>query len=343
MDYSHKQFMQRRTLIQFSLGFLFSGIFLYLFLKNFDFKSLPNILSQLVYYNFAWVFLATAAHLFVKAIRWKIILAPLQEITVISSLSNVVIGLMANNLLPARSGELVRVASLTQTEEISASSVLSALILERLLDGYILLLFFMLSSYHVNLIQASGIMPNLQKAALAAFILYSSVLLGLMIFMKYGTSQRFEKIVPVRLKFLALKLNEFKAGLDILRDFKRMVHIFLLSVIVWLLSAFIIMATLSMFLSIQSDIYSYIGYMESIFLNGSISLALLLPAAPGFFGSFHWICSLALLGFGLTNTLADSFAVFIHGSQYILITSLGLIFFANSHMNFRKIFSAKPL
>ena len=150
MDYSHKIFTQRRTLIQFSLGFLFSGIFLYLFLKNFDFKSLLKILSQLVYYNFAWVFLATAAHLLAKAIRWKIILAPLKEITVISSLSNVSIGLMANNLLPARSGELVRVASLAQTEEISASSVLSALILERLLDGYILLLFFMFSSYRPN-------------------------------------------------------------------------------------------------------------------------------------------------------------------------------------------------
>lgn len=300
-----------------------------------------NILSELVYYNFIWVLLATFVFLLVRAIRWKIIIGSLKDVTIISSLANISIGLMANNLLPARSGELVRVASFARTEKISASGVLSSLILERLLDGFILLLLFALSSYKVSLIHGPGVMDGLRKAALAAFIIYSCVLSGLMIFMKYGTSHRFKKIIPMKLHFLEAKLEEFKSGLDILTDFRRMAVICFLSVIIWLLSAFIIIATLSMFLRIQPDIYNNVGFIESIFLNGAVSLALMIPAAPGFFGSFHLACTLVVAGLGVTRTLSDSFAIFIHSSQYLLITLTGLVFFMHNHLLYRKIAETK--
>lgn len=244
---------------------------------------------------------------------------------------------MANNLLPARIGEIVRIASLNRTEKINISGVLSSLILERLLDGYVLLLLFVFSSYQVNFVQSLEVMAGLQKAAIAAFILYSGVLMILLIFMKYGTSSRVERIIPAKLKSLLLKTEEFKAGLSLLKNPEKIFWVCVLSFFIWMLSAAVIMATLSMFLSVQTDIYEHIGYMESIFLNGAVSLVLMIPAVPGYFGSFHLICSVVLVGFGASKGFGDSFAIFIHGTQYLLITLLGISFFANSHLNLKKL------
>jgi uncharacterized protein (TIRG00374 family) len=285
--------------------------------------------------------MATIAFLFARAFRWKIIVAQLKHVTVMSSLANVSIGIMANNLLPARTGELARVASFAETENLRASSVLSALIVERLLDGYILLFIFMLSSYKVNLASSFHAIGSLRRAAFIALFGYSIVLLGLFIFRTYGTSNRFESILPLKFKFFFEKMKEFNMGLDILKDLKILTLLICLSIAVWSLSSIIILATLNMFVPIEPNICVKIGFMECLFLTGAISLALILPSAPGYFGSFHWICALVLLGFGVTNSLANSFSVFIHGSQYVLNTVLGLAFFMNRHLHFGAVLRVK--
>jgi uncharacterized protein (TIRG00374 family) len=285
--------------------------------------------------------MATAFHLYAKAIRWRIILAPLKSITMTTSLANISIGLMANNILPARIGELVRISSLSKTENIKGASLFSALVVEKLFDGYVLILFFIFSSYQVNLVSSVDIMPALRKASIGAFIIYTAVLLAIGIFMKYGTQERMDKIRSKRFNYILQKLSEFRSGLHIVKDFKRLFFIFLWSFIVWFFSAAVILATISMFLKLKPDAYSYAGPIESIFLNGAISFGLMLPSAPGYFGSFHWICSVIFSGFGFTKTFSNSFAVFIHGSQYIIISITGMLFFIRYHLNFRQLLDYK--
>jgi hypothetical protein len=285
--------------------------------------------------------MATVSHLYAKAIRWRIIIAPLGNIKLTSSLANISIGLMANNLLPARLGELVRIASLSKTENMRGPSLLSALIVEKLFDGYMLMLFFIFSSHQVNLVSSVDIMPVLRKASVGAFIIYSSILLALGIFMKYGTQERLNRIKSKRFSYVMQKLSEFRAGLNIVKDFERLLLIFFWSVVIWMFSAVIVLATLSMFLKLKPDAYSYLGPVESVFLIGAISFGLMLPSAPGYFGSFHWICSVVITGLGVTKLFSNSFAVFIHGSQYIIISVTGMFFFIRHHLNFRQLLDYK--
>jgi hypothetical protein len=285
--------------------------------------------------------MATAFHLYAKTIRWRIIITPLKNITVTSSLANISIGLMANNILPARLGEIVRIASLSKTENMKGPGLFSALIVEKLFDGYVLILFFVFSSYRVNLASSVDIMPALRKASIGAFIIYTAVLLLIGIFIKYVTQERMDKVKSKRINYILQKFGEFRSGLHIVKDFKRLFLIFIWTVVVWLFSAAVILATLSIFLKLKPDAYSYAGPVESIFLTGAISFGLMLPSAPGYFGSFHWICSVIIAGLGFTKPFSNSFAVFIHGSQYIIISVTGMLFFIRYHLNFRQLLDYK--
>ncbi len=323
-------------LIKFTLVLLISGTFLYLFLKNVNFSGVFRDLSRINYYNFIWVILITITFLYARARRWKAIITPVRKISVTSAMANVTIGMMLNNVLPARAGELGRVMLLSKTEKISSASVLSALIIERLLDGYVLLFFLLISIYNVELIQSVDMMFSFHKAAVAVFIVYSLILAGMIFFVNDKTLHYLKKMDMKRFGFLVKKIEEFKSGMDIIRHHKQLFLICFWSIIIWAINAFIILAVFSMFLPIKPDIFDKIGLMESMFLLGTVSLGLVIPAVPGSFGTYHWIYKTVLMGIGMPESFCDTFVVFSHGSQYILITLIGMIFFLKMHLPFRE-------
>ena len=53
---------------------------------------------------------------------------------------------------------------------------------------------------------------------------------------------------------------------------------------------------------------------------------LTLPAAPGFVGNYHYSCMLGLALFGISKADALTYAILIHGLQFLVIIILGLIF-----------------
>jgi uncharacterized protein (TIRG00374 family) len=87
------------------------------------------------------VAMVTVTFLF-RALRWRVLLAPLNSGTSLRSRwAAVNIGAMANNLLPARIGEFARAYALSRLEPISVSGTFGSLVVERFLDGMALVLF----------------------------------------------------------------------------------------------------------------------------------------------------------------------------------------------------------
>ena len=77
----------------------------------------------------------------IKAWRWRLLLKPVGDFhTVRDLLPYVMIGFAANNLLPARIGELVRPWALGRREKISRSTALATVIVERVVDMFSILL-----------------------------------------------------------------------------------------------------------------------------------------------------------------------------------------------------------
>src|SRR5262245_41460597 len=83
--------------------------------------------------------------LWLRAWRWQYLLAAQQRVTKRACLSATCVGLLANNLLPFRLGDLVRVGALRQLAGGSGGRILGTVAVERILD--IMTLVFLLGAY----------------------------------------------------------------------------------------------------------------------------------------------------------------------------------------------------
>ncbi|HEY4613760.1 MAG TPA: lysylphosphatidylglycerol synthase transmembrane domain-containing protein, partial [Bacteroidota bacterium] len=123
-----------RTLTRTLVSFLLTAVFLYLAFRNANLEKLWDSLKNA---NLWWIALLFPLGLFshwLRALRWKYIIAPIKPNASLRNLfSAVMIGYMVNNVIP-RAGELVRPYVAGKLEHISKSSALGTVVLERILD-----------------------------------------------------------------------------------------------------------------------------------------------------------------------------------------------------------------
>jgi len=92
-----------------------------------------------------------------------------------------------------------------------------------------------------------------------------------------------------------------------------------LSVLVWLCEAGTLYLLLKGF-AIQ------VPWTASLFVLSILNLGILIPAAPGYVGTFEFFGAASLALYGVGETVAKSFAISAHAVQFIPVTILGLIF-----------------
>ncbi|MGC8759424.1 MAG: lysylphosphatidylglycerol synthase transmembrane domain-containing protein [Bryobacteraceae bacterium] len=101
-----------------------------------------------------WIVAAVAADVLVyvsQAWRWNILLSPVRRLPLWKSVQAIYIGLFANELLPLRSGELIRCYLMAVWHHIPFPLVLSSALIERLIDGMWLIFGFAAVSLFVEL------------------------------------------------------------------------------------------------------------------------------------------------------------------------------------------------
>ena len=77
---------------------------------------------------------ATLVDIGARGARWQALLAPIAAVPYRRVLGYTYIGYLANNILPARLGELVRSHALGEGEGISRTTVLGTVVVERIVD-----------------------------------------------------------------------------------------------------------------------------------------------------------------------------------------------------------------
>ena len=116
------------------IGILISFAFIYFSFKDVNFTEFFDSLLNVSYFWTIPAALSTLVAFWLRALRWKYILDPVQVVTFRQSLSATMIGYMANNVLPFRLGEVVRIIVIWKDAGVSRASVLGSLIIERLMD-----------------------------------------------------------------------------------------------------------------------------------------------------------------------------------------------------------------
>ncbi len=119
--------------------------------RGFDWRQeLPKVLAT----DWQWIALAVAADVGVYVIqgwRWNLVLEPIARLPLWRSVQAVYIGLFANEILPLRSGEVIRCYLLAKWSGLHVSVVISSAVIERLFDGAWLVLGFYVVSHFVEL------------------------------------------------------------------------------------------------------------------------------------------------------------------------------------------------
>jgi uncharacterized protein (TIRG00374 family) len=111
--------------------------------------------------------------------------------------------------------------------------------------------------------------------------------------------------------------HSFIDGLQMLPDIGKTLYVFFLSVLLWVLAG---LSAYLLFLGFGFDLSIFNAYAIMII----IVLGIMLPAAPGFIGTYHMACKIGLICFGISNADALSYAILLHFFQMTPIIVIGL-------------------
>lgn len=135
--------------------------------------------------HWIWIVLAVTCDILVyvcQAWRWNILLSPIVKVPLARSVRAVYIGLFANEVLPLRSGEVIRCYLQHHWSNISFPAAISSAIIERLIDGVWLIVGFFVTTFFVDL-------PN--KLEYGARVL-AGMVLGLALVLAWAVHRRDE-------------------------------------------------------------------------------------------------------------------------------------------------------
>jgi glycosyltransferase 2 family protein len=252
----------------------------------------------------------------------------------------IAIGFMANNILPLRAGELVRSYTAAKLAPARFTTVFSSIAVERIFDGLTvvaMLTFALLSSDLPSAVSVGG--TSIVQLARAAGILGMLALLAavLVVVAPVRAEQLVRRILPhARAADKIVDLIEgVRQGLTVLRSPARLAGVIVWSVVLWLVNA------LAFYIGFQAfDIP--VSYSGALLLQGLLVLGISIPSTPGFFGPFEAVIVAVLALYGITSSLAFSYAISFHLTSFVPITLLGLWSMGQTPDGFRTLRRTPP-
>jgi uncharacterized protein (TIRG00374 family) len=323
---------------QFWLGIAISAIFLFVALQG---LKLEEVWTYIRAANYLWLIPAIAVYfvaVVVRTWRWGYLLRPLKRVPVKRLFPVVVIGYMGNNIFPFRIGELLRAYVLKRDEEVSISSSLATIVVERIFDGLTMLLFAVIA-----LLTAPFLSDLLRLGVLLGGLVFVSAL-GVFLFLaaRPATAARLynpliDRLVPHRFRDkLRGFIERFMRGLAALRDFKDVLLIFAVSIGIWLLETV-------MYWFVMQAFNLQLSFFTLMLLNGVVNLVTTLPTAPGGLGTFELSGIWTLETFGLLKSRATAYVLVLHATLWLPVTLLGFYYMIREGLRWSDVTKASHL
>lgn len=308
------------------IGLGISLFFLFLLFRKIDFHKLLAAFREMDY-RYLWpALLFTFVSYFFRAVRWYFLLLPIKKTRLKNLFPATMIGYMANNILPARLGEFVRAYVLGEKEGIAMSAVFASLVIDRLFDGFTVLLILLFTFFTVKLPPGmESVQHGLVVGGYITLTIYFVVVAFLFI-LKKRTLQtinligRLLKPFPARVSGNVIPLlGSFIEGV---RISSKPVELFAL-----LLSSFVIWAFAIWPVDLMLRSFGIIlPITASMFIMVFLVFAVMVPASPGYVGTYHAACVYGLMAFNIQKEKALSIALIIHGINFFPVIILGLYY-----------------
>jgi uncharacterized protein (TIRG00374 family) len=323
----------KRLLLIF-IGLVISVVSLWQIFRDTEVDELLNALAKP---NYLWLIpnlVFVMGSMFQRAYRWRYMLEPIKRVNYSNLLAATCIGFMANNVLPLRLGEYARAHSLAhQDTDISKSSALATIFVERMVfDLLALLVIFGVVLYisplafdePLRLGTYAAIAIAMAGLIFMVFIAMKPEILGELLtrYLFFVPDSAKEKIRNIVLRFAR--------GLEFMRDFRKTSQVIIHTVLIWLAMG---LANYFVFLSFGFDLPLEASYVLLVV----VSIMILIPSSPGFFGVYHLGTVLTLELYNVPDVEARAFSIVLHLAQYIPITLMGLYFLKKEHLTLKSI------
>ena len=254
-----------------------------------------------------------------KTVRWRLLLPTQSPVTTPRLYRILHISFLLNNVLPARLGDVARVALTSRQPGLRSGHVLSSLLTERVTDSVTLIAGFVLVSPFLPIPD-----PYLPWLHAAWFVLAGLfVLVVALALMHRPLSRTLQRLSADRFltgnERMRLEAKSFREGWRQLFSRQHVLRIWAWSWMAWG-GAFAINYLLMRSLHINAPV------TVAVLLTCTTNLAMLIPSSPGYIGVFHAAATLSLAPFDVGASHALSFAILAHLVNVVPVSLLGASF-----------------
>lgn len=304
---------------QLLLGVLVSLLFLWLALPGLHLQEVGGHLRAA---NYWWLLPGVAVYflaVWARTWRWYYLLRPVKVLAIRRLFPIVCIGYFGNNVFPARLGELLRAYVLRRDADVPISTSLAPIIIERVFDGLVMLLFVFLALPFVG----PEHIPAIYRGVVigASILFFGALVIFLAAAMKPQRADALyhflaDRFLPARLRPPVEGFyGRFMAGLSFLRSGRDALMVFVTSVVIWLLE------TVKYWFVMHAFTFA-VPFIGLMLMNGVVNLTTTLPSAPGYIGTFE-VGARVLEALDVPYSLAFGYTIVLHVALWFPITALG--------------------
>jgi uncharacterized protein (TIRG00374 family) len=303
--------VNRRTAIRGLLGIAISVIAAFILVRSVDVGAAIEVLRgadlAIVGLMVVTVFLDVAF----RGARWRALLMPIQRVPYPHMLGYTYVGYLANNVLPARLGELVRAHAVGEGEGLSRTTALGTIVVERILDTLIVV---GLAAVAIVVLGVGGV---LSTAVVLGGAFVGVLLAGLIVATLShrlpgaarvaAAAERFPRILD-----LGRRLRD---GLRVVNSPRAVAWALVFSGLAWAFS-------IATFILGGRAIGVDITVAQGALLSSGVALATIVPSGPGYLGTFELTAVGIASQFGVDRDAAFAMALLVH-AMILLVTSIG--------------------
>jgi uncharacterized protein (TIRG00374 family) len=301
----------RRSLLRGGIGVAISVLSLFLVLRQVDVGAVARVLGNAAPGWALAVCACIATDVVCRTVRWQVLLAPIQRVRFVPVLGYLLVGYLANNVLPARLGELVRSHYLGDREGMSRATTLGTIVVERVVDTAVLVA---IASAAILLLHVRGIVAS---AVLVGLGLTGLLVVGLAVALVAHRLPYADRALAAveRWPSVVRLAGRLRGGLAVAGR-PRTVAV----AVGWSLAAW--GATVIGFAAAGQAVGVQLTWGQAALLAAGVSLATAIPAGPGYLGTFELAAVQIAAVFGVGADPAVALAVLVH-AVILVLTSIG--------------------
>lgn len=299
------------------LGFLISLVLFVLILFNTDWIQIWERLQDANPMLLLAALCAVILNIVLRAWRWGIMLEPEDSELAFSTLFDIVnLGYLANNILPARLGDLIRVYLAGEWTKASFTFALSTTVVERVLD--LLFVFMML----FGLLPFMPVSPTIAQSGIVLGLLtfVGTIVLVIAAWQRALSAQIIHaclRPLPIDEQAWGDKLVSLLDGFALVQQPLRFLRVLWSTILIWI-------AAIAAYWFTFEAFHLQLSFMDASFTIGLAAIGMAVPSGPAAAGTFDGAVAFALILLTVPTELAGGIAIVLHAVNFIGITLLGI-------------------